>query len=200
MTKRSIGTILLLAMAAAACGSGGSTSLATDAVPTSTPSVSTPPPEPVGGPPEPILGTWRMQYTCEKSVQAFDHAGIGKLASQELVGMRIQQDQLASSSHPCDGANKVERTVIFRPNGYLIRYQGDKVVDDCRCYQLIAGHTFVVPGEGNAPDIALRYRIDGDTLTFDAHMPDLCSTTRCRHQFAFAVAQYAVGAWRRVDQ
>jgi len=193
MTKRSIGAILVLTMAAAACGPGGSTSSAADAVQTSSPLISS-------ARPEPIMGTWRMEYTCENIVQAFEHAGIGELAPQGLVDMGVQQDQLASSSDPCNGAKKVERTVIFRPNGYLLRYQGEKLVDDCRCYQLIAGHTFVVPGEGSDPDITLQYRIDGDALTFHAVMPDQCSSTRCHNQFAFAVAQYAVGTWQRVNQ
>jgi hypothetical protein len=163
------------------------------------PAAPTPQSEPREKPSELILGTWKMQYTCSKIVQAFDQAGIGEFVPEHLVGMRIQRNGLASSSDPCKGAQAVERTVLFLPDGRLRRYQGDKVVDDCSCYQLVAGHTFVVPGDGKAPDIVLRYQIVGDVLTFDAVMPHQCSAI-CRHQFAFAVVQYAVGPWQRVNQ
>jgi hypothetical protein len=163
------------------------------------PAAPTPSSEAIGRPSDLILGTWRMQYTCAKIVRTLDQAGIGDFAAKDLVGMGIQQRRSASSSDPCKGAKVVERTVIFLSNGRLRRYQGDKVVDDCTCYQLAAGHRFVVPGNHKAPDIVLRYRIVGDVLTFDAVMPDRCSAT-CRHQFAFALVQYAVGPWQRVHQ
>ena len=193
--KRSIGVILVLALAAAACGSAGSIQPTTAPSSASSPSISVPPPEP-------ILGAWRLEYTCEKILKAFQRAGIGELAAQGLVGMGVQSGpvgQLASSPDPCAGATTSERTVIFRPNGYLLRYQGEKQVDDCRCYQLLGGHTFVVPGEGGDPDITLQYRIKGTKLTFEAVMPDQCSSARCLSQFAYAVAQYAVSSWQRVN-
>lgn len=151
--------------------------------------------------PSPVLlsGTWRMTYTCEKIERAFERAGVGELATHALVAIGVQDGYLARSSDPCRGAEKVERTVVFRSHGSLLRYQGEKLVDDCRCYRLKAAQTFVSLGDGGVPDITLRYRIDGDALTFDAVMPDRCSTTRCRNGFAFALAQYAVGTWRRVN-
>ena len=51
----------------------------------------------------------------------------------------------------------------------------EEIIDDCRCCKLIGSHTFVVLGDPGDPDMLLQYRIDGETLTFDAVMPDQCS-------------------------
>ena len=193
MMKAPIGMTLAVTMMAAACGSGGSAPPATAAAQTPASSIDT-------SPPEPILGTWRMEYTCEGIVQALQRAGVGEFAANYLAPQRTQQgpaDPLGSA-HRCAGAEDFQRTQVFHPNGYLLRYQGEKLVDDCRCYQLIGKHTYVVLGDPGDPDIPLRYRIDGETLTFDAVMPDQCSSANCRDQFAFAVYQYAVGRWQRV--
>jgi hypothetical protein len=143
-----------------------------------------------------------MEYTCEKLVRAFEHAGIGKLAAGALVALRMQQTsvrRLATSADLCEGAEQIQRTQIFHPTGHLLRYQGKKLIDECLCYELIGSHTFVVLGDAGDPDISLSYRIDSGRLTFQAVMPDQCSSARCRDQFAFAVGQYAVGSWKRVS-
>jgi hypothetical protein len=153
-------------------------------------------------PPEAILGTWRSEYTCEALVQAFDRAGVGELAARSLVALGMQLgpvDKLASSPDLCAGAKDIQRTHTFEENGNLLTYQGENLVDDCRCYRLIGGHTFVVFGDlGVDPDMPLDYRIDGETLTFDAVRSDQCSSADCRDQFAFAVGQYMVGPWHHV--
>lgn len=194
MMRHSIGTILALTVITAACGSGGSVQNTTTAAQTPASSTSS-------SAPEPILGTWQSEYTCEKFVQTLERAGVGDFAAQYLVNLRMQKgpvDRLANGADLCAGAKDLQRKQVFQPNGYLIHYQGKKVADDCRCYQLIGRHTFVVLGDPGDPDIPLRYRIDDETLTFDAVMPDQCSSMNCRDQFAFAVSLYAVGTWRRV--
>jgi len=192
--KCSIRVILALTMLAA-CTSGRSNQLPTRPVVTPTSSISSPPPEP-------ILGTWRSVYTCERFVRAFERAGVGELAAKGLVAFRMQHGpvaRLASSSDVCAGAKNIQRTQIFHPNGYLLRYQGKEVADKCRCYELIGGHTFIVLGDPGEPDMTLHYQIDAGTLTFQVVTPDQCFSARCRDQFAFAVGQYAVGPWQRVS-
>lgn len=153
-------------------------------------------------PRELIIGTWRSEYTCVKLVQAHEQAGVGEFAAESLVAFKMQPgpaSRLASKTNLCAGAKDIQRTQTFQPNGQLLRYQGDRQVDGCRCYRLIGSHGFVVLGGGVDPDISLQYRIDGETLTFEAVMSETCSSARCRRQFAFAVGQYAVGQWHRVD-
>ncbi len=195
-THRALGVVVTMTMMTAACGSsGGSDQLDTDPTRTSAPRISS-------TPPEPILETWRTEYTCETVVRALEHAGVGEFTARGLVGLGIQHGpvgRLASSADPCAGAKKVEFKVIFHPNGYLLTYRDEKLVNDCRCYRLIDSDTFVVLGEAGAPDITLRYRIDDRTLTFDAVMPDPCTSLKCRGQFFYAVASYAVSPWQGVD-
>jgi hypothetical protein len=195
MMRHSIGAIIALTVITASCGSGSSVQKTITAA--QTPASST-----GGSAPEPILGTWQTEYTCEKFAQALEREGVGELAAKFLVALRMQQgpvDRLANSAGLCADAKDIQRTQVFQPNGYLIHYRGTKIVDDCQCYQLIGRHTFVVLGDPGDPDIPLQYRIDGETLTFDAVMPDQCSSANCRDQFALAVSLYAVGAWQRVD-
>jgi hypothetical protein len=196
-THRAIGLVVVTTtMTMAACGSpGGSDPLQANPTRTSAARISS-------IPPEPILETWRTDYTCETVLRALEHAGVGEFTAQGLVGLGIQHGpvgRLANSADPCEGAKKVEFKVVFQPNGYLLTYRDEKLVNDCRCYQLIDSDTFVVLGEGGDPDITLRYRIDDGTLTFDAVMPDPCNSLNCRSQFFYAVAAYAVSPWRRVD-
>jgi len=194
--KRSIGAVLAMAMFTVACGSGGSTPRTSGA--------ATMPPSSVSSlAPEPILGTWRMEYTCDKFLRAFTRAGLGDLAPQAIVDFHLQDGPLqpgAGGAGLCDGATEFQRTHVFHPNGYLINYQGDRVVDDCRCYMLVDDHTFVVLGDPGDADIPLQYRIDADagTLTFEAAVPDACSA-KCQSEYAFAIGQFAVGAWHRVN-
>jgi hypothetical protein len=192
MLKRSLGALLALALATAACQSNGSDSgsLAASSAPSGT-----------QAPSEPILGTWQNEYTCENMARGFDEAGIAELVPDWLVGLGLQKgpaDRL-TSDNLCEGARQIERRHYFRPNGYLINYQGTKIVDDCRCYLLVDDHTFVSLGESGSPDVSLEYTIEGDVLTFSVVRPDPCSTAKCLGTFAFTVAQYAVGSWKRVS-
>lgn len=194
--KRSIGAILVVAMMTAACESGSSTPPSGGAATTPTSSIGS-------LAPEPILGTWRQEYTCEKFLRAFTRAGLGELGPQAIVDYHLQEGPVEAgtgSAGLCDGAREFQRTHLFREGGYLTNYQGDRVVDDCRCYMVVDDHTFVALGEPDEPEIPLRYRIDADagTLTFEAAPPDPCSA-RCQSEYAFAIGQFAVGVWHRVN-
>jgi hypothetical protein len=70
------------------------------------------------------------------------------------------------------------------------------VADDCRCFELVHGHTFIVLGGNGHPVATLHYSVDAETLRFEATMPDHCSS-RCRGHFAWAVGNYAVTVWHR---
>jgi len=164
------------------------------------PQPAAPPLEPVAT--TPILGTWTVEYTCQKLVRAFEDAGIPPFAAEKIVVLGLQPgpaDELARRAHVCAGAMRVRRTVTFSPDGYLRRYQDGRVVDDCRCYRLIGDRLFVSPGDFKAPNITFRYQLDADVLSFEAIMPDSCSSTVCRQAFATAVGQYDVGTWQRVN-
>jgi hypothetical protein len=200
MLKLSIGAIIAFTVTTVACVSVSTSPVASTS---QQPTISASP-----VPTEPILGTWRMNYTCEAFVRAYRRYGIGdQLATGAMDalatfgGQESARDQTAAKM--CKGAKQFQRTHYFRPNGYLINYQGKQIVDDCHCYQLLDNHTFVSlggPGDPIDPtDVSLRYTIEDDTLTFDVVVPDECSSVTCRSGVAFAVYQYALGPWHRVS-
>jgi hypothetical protein len=193
--KRALATIVtLISCMAMSCTAGGSSTTASGES-TSAPSSDASLAEPA------ILGTWRSTYTCEELEEAFKKAGIDDLIPKWLYafGLGKKGDEPTRSEHECAGSEEFQRTHFFRPNGYLMNYQGTKLVDDCHCYQLVDGDTFVSLGDPGDPDITLQYTVDGGTLTFDVVPPATCTTANCRDAIAFSVYQYALGPWQRVD-
>jgi hypothetical protein len=193
MLKRSFGLLIAITISTVACGSSGSTSQPAITSPPPTTSVS-------NAATEAILGTWRMEYTCEKLLRAYVRYGVTDELAAGLATFGIHKSSKAQmAENICEGAKQFQRTHFFQPNGYLINYQGKQIVDDCHCYQLVDNHTFVNLGDPGDPDVSLHYAIDGDTLTFDVVVPDQCSTAKCLGGVAFAVYQYALGSWQRVS-
>jgi hypothetical protein len=189
MMKLRLGVVLVTMILATACGSGGSDQPPAGASLDVEPSITS-------QPPPAIEGAWRSDYTCQDFVQAYEDAGVGKFASASLVGLHMLEPSAEGSPDPCKEAVDIQLTHVFRPNGYILDYQGTKLVGDYHGYALIGDDTFVVLGDSGDPDISLHYVIDGDTLTFDVALPDPCSAN-CQDQVAYAVGQYAVGPWER---
>jgi hypothetical protein len=193
MPKRAFGLLIAITMGTVDCGSSGST--------LQPPSTSQAPATSASGAPtEPILGTWRMEYTCEELVRAYKQYGLADQLPVALAAFDVHKSSTDQRlGRICAGAKHFQRTHYFRPNGYLINYQGKQIVDDCHCYQLVDNHTFVLLGDPGDPDVSLLYRLDGDTLTFDVVKADQCESSKCRGQVAFAIYQYALGPWQRVN-
>jgi hypothetical protein len=150
-------------------------------------------------PPEPmILGTWQSEITCDAFLRAFDRAGIPELAARWLVndGLQPESTQPADGGDLCRGSQGFSRTHTFRSNGTVITYQGQRLADDCRCFELVHSHTFIVLGGNGHPIATLHYSVDAETLRFEATMRNHCSS-RCRGHFAWAVGNYAVTVWHR---
>jgi hypothetical protein len=204
MLTRTLAVLVTSALATVACVSSSQISPPTIAPQTPTTTVSSAPPT------EPILGTWRMEYTCEALVRAFTRYGIPDQIGPRLATFGIHKSTTDESARSmCAGAKRFQRTHFFRPDGYLINYQGKQIVDNCHCYELIDNHTFLslggpsdTGGPGNPMDpnnVSLRYTIEGDTLMFDVVVPDRCSIETCREGIAFAVYEYSLGPWHRVS-
>jgi hypothetical protein len=159
---------------------------------------ATPSPPPDVSPEQMILGTWQSEITCDAFLRGFERAGIPEMAARWLVndGLQPESTQPANGGDLCRGAQGFSRTHTFRPNGTVITYQGQRLADDCRCFEVAHSHTFIVLGGNGHPVATLHYRVDADTLRFQATMPSHCSS-RCRGHFAWAVGNYAVTVWHR---
>jgi hypothetical protein len=159
---------------------------------------ATPSPLPDVPPEQMILGTWQSEITCDAFLRGFERAGIPEMAARWLVndGLQPASTQPANDGDLCRGARGFSRTHTLLSNGTVITHQGQRLADDCRCFELAYNHTFIVLG-GNGHVIAtLHYRVDADTLRFEAVLPTHCSS-RCRGHFAWAVGNYAVTVWHR---
>jgi hypothetical protein len=145
-----------------------------------------------------ILGTWQSEITCDAFLRAFDRAGIPEMAARWLVndGLQPESTQPANGRDLCRGSQGFSRTHTFQSDGTVITYQGQRVADDCRCFELVHSHTFIVLGGNGHPIATLHYSVDAETLRFEATMPNHCSS-RCRGHFAWAVGNYAVTVWHR---
>lgn len=151
---------------------------------------------------EPILATWRREQTCEELVRAFAAAGVSRFGPKYIRLMNYRNDPvrvISQYQNLCSGTRPVERTAILRENGYFTNYEEARIVDDCHCYQLVGDHTFVLLGGDGYPDISLHYAIHGDTVRFKVQTPHPCSTNTCQDQVAFAIVQYGLGPWKRID-
>ena len=195
LTKRSLGLVLALLLASTSCGAARGSA----GSPTGAPDVALP----SAAPPEPaILGTWRTDYECHDLVRAFEDADVAEFAPEALVGLHMIEgpvDRLAAQPNLCERAVTIQRTNVFRSNGYLLSYQGSRLESDCHCFEVVGDHTFVNLADPGYPDIALDFEIVGDSLTFSVVVPDPCPA-RCVDQVHTAVGNYGVGTWHRVDQ
>ena len=157
-------------------------------------------PSPLPGVPaeQMILGTWHSEITCDAFVRGFERAGIPEMAARWLVsdGLQPESTQPANREDLCRGSQGFSRTHTFRSNGTVITHQGQRLADDCRCFELVGSHTFMVLGVNGRPIATLHYSVDAETLRFEATMRNHCSS-RCRGHFAWAVGNYAVTVWHR---
>jgi hypothetical protein len=199
MLTRTLAVLVTSALATVACVSSSQTPSPGRALQTPRASVT-------GSPTEPILGTWRMEYTCEAFVRAYERYGIADQLETGAMGALAAFFDVHTSptgqtiEKTCDGARAYQITHYFRPNGYLIDYVGKQITDDCHCYELLDNHTFVSLGnDPGSMDVSLHYTIVGDTLTFHVVVPDQCSIAKCRGGIAYNVFQYALGPWHRVS-
>jgi hypothetical protein len=158
-------------------------------------------PLPAVPPEQMILGTWQSEITCDAFLRGFERAGIPEMAARWLVndGLQPESTQAVSSGDPCRSSQGFSRTHTFRSDGTVTTYQGQRVADDCRCFELVHRHTFIVLGGNGHPIATLHYRVDAQTLRFEATMPNHCSS-RCRGHFAWAVGNYAVTVWHRTAE
>ena len=145
-----------------------------------------------------ILGNWHSEITCDAFLRGFERAGIPEMAARWLIndGLQPESTQPANGGDLCRGSQALLRTHTFLSNGTVITHQGRRVADDCRCFELVHSHTFIVLGGNGHPIATLHYSVDAETLRFEATMPNHCSS-RCRGHFAWAVGNYAVTVWHR---
>lgn len=129
----------------------------------------------------PLVGTWRRINSCE-IVRADVRAGRAPEArAQWLVGGGyFERAAEIDDAHPCRGATEAAHSHFFTKAGGF------------GSYDEFPTHAREFGGE-----ITVRYRIEGDMLTFAVVVPDRC-TGKCRLATAWAISAFYPGPFRRV--
>ncbi|MDQ3777630.1 MAG: hypothetical protein M3310_02000, partial [Actinomycetota bacterium] len=143
-----------------------------------------------------LVGEWERETTCAELVAALRAAGLEKFTLEFVAGNgfvpRVRSpDQIADPHQPCRGAVPRKHSHFFTEGGRFRSrdWNGDDV-DDGR-YR-VSGDELVISKE--FPDVTFRYRIEGDSVTFEPAIPVGCSTFRCAWSVSMA---YPGKKWSR---
>jgi len=104
---------------------------------------------------------------------------VAKIGKEFLGGE--YEGQVEGAADPCKGAKPKQHSHGFEADGAFASYDQEGQQVDEGTYTKVNGRTFTL-GE---PPVPVRYRIKGDTATFDVVIPD-CKNARCRESTASA--------------
>jgi hypothetical protein len=113
----------------------------------------------------------------------FRKAGVAKIGREFLGGE--YEGQVEGAADLCKGAKPKQHSHGFEADGAFASYDQDGQQVDDGTYTKVNGRTFTL-GE---PPVPVRYRIKGDTATFDVVVPD-CQNARCRESTAYVVSAF----------
>lgn len=199
-TRRTTLTLMLRVAAVAALGLLALSGCGSETKPTRLRQTASMPPPAAKPTVSSLVGTWRRVNSCETFVRAFAGAGLQELAPEWLAGGGyFERAGEIDDAHPCRGATEVEHSHFFTKAGGFGSYdeKGEQVDDGD--YKAVNETTLRFPSAASAfgGEITVRYRIEGDTLTFAVVVPDGC-TGKCRMATAWAISAFYPGPFSRV--
>lgn len=162
MVKAGLWLSLSLALIAAGCGSDDSTS-ADDARPAATSAATEPSTGSVGV--AAIVGRWERVHACNELLNAFEEAGLRKLAPA-LIAEEYYTDtsaaELAGKNDPCDGARApFVHSHFFDGSGRFGSLDENENLVDEGQYETLDGQTIRIGGDQG---VKFNYDIEGETL------------------------------------
>ncbi|MCA1703592.1 MAG: hypothetical protein LC808_10185 [Actinobacteria bacterium] len=146
-----------------------------------------------------LVGEWERVTTCAEMIEAFEVAGLGASAVDNMVGNGFipgvqNAGELKDPKHPCKGAVPRKHSHFFTKDGeFGSRDWNGEQVDD-GTYRVIDADTFVISKE--FPDVEFHYQLEGDTIVFDPVIPKECYEFRCVWAVSMA---YPGKKWTRVS-
>jgi hypothetical protein len=136
-----------------------------------------------------LVGKWVAENRCEELVAALRTAGLEAYIGEMLTGQYrdAPPTQIAQDRRPCRGARSFEHSHGFEADGDFASYDESGRQVDEGSYRT-SGDKLTV---SRPPfDVTVRYRISGDTATFDLETPPNCETKRCRDTLALAIGTF----------
>jgi hypothetical protein len=146
----------------------------------------------VGG----LVGTWVAVNRCEELVAALRSAGLEAYTGQMLTGQYRPDPprQITRDRDPCRAARSFEHSHGFEPDGAFASYDASGTQVDEGTYRT-SGDRLIV---SRPPfDVTVRYRVSGDTASFDLVIPPSCETKLCRDTLALAIGTFFPRTYRR---
>ena len=179
--------LVLVAVIAIGCGAEGSSSNS-DTKSSATPAVEqTRTAEPATG----LVGEWSTQNVCADEVRAFEKAGVAKVGKEFLAGE--YPGQVEGARDLCRGAAPKQHSHAFEASGAFASYDENGQQVDDGTYSRVDRHTFTL----GDPPVPVRYRITGNTATFDVVVPH-CKDAPCRKSTAYVVSAFFPHTYKRV--
>lgn len=196
---RTVGIIVALCFVVigGACGGGDSVE---EGTPTTTVATGTPATSTVAtGSTQEIVGEWERKTTCAELVEALRNAGMDELVDEFVAGngfipgISVDEPEQIDPNDPCKGAIPRLHSHFFTEDGEFGSrdWKGEDV--DFGRYRVM-GDRLVISKE--FPDVTFRFRIEGDTITFEPlNIPAGCTSFECGWSIAVA---YPGETWKRV--
>jgi hypothetical protein len=153
--------------------------------------------EPAREEPTPLVGEWVGIHDCQAIVDALRAAGFDEsVVLETVVGNGLVPDantpeDLADPADPCRDAVLREHSHFFTAEGAFGSRDFDGRQVDEGTYEILDKDTLSISGRGdeNRPVTAeFGFKIDADTLTLEALVPDGCLTPDCQWAIMVAMA------------
>lgn len=145
-----------------------------------------------------LVGEWQRETTCAELAAALEAKGLDAGVSEAVAGNGfvpgVEDPSQVDPKEPCKNAVARKHSHFFTADGrFGSRDWNGEDVDD-GTYRA-DGTTLVISKE--FPDVTFRYRIDGDTVTFEPQVDyESCSDFRCIWSVSVA---YPGKEWTRVE-
>jgi hypothetical protein len=143
-----------------------------------------------------LVGKWVAVNRCEELVAALRSAGLEAYTGRMLTGQYRPEPprQITRDRNRCRGARSFEHSHGFETDGAFASFDESGAQVDEGTYRT-SGDRLIV---SRPPfDVTVRYRVSGDTATFDLKVPPDCETKRCRDTVALAIGTFFPRTYRR---
>jgi hypothetical protein len=154
-----------------------------------------------------LVGRWERVNKCPELIQAFEQAGLRKIAPQFVTEYfpnahpKELAPKLARKDDPCEGARPFVHSHFFDDTGAFGSLTGELQQVDEGMYEIIDDRTFVLT---NA-NVTFHYTIEGDQLLLTPVLTRAMKRQALAHPLDFSPAGGAIAlsypghVWKRVD-
>jgi pimeloyl-ACP methyl ester carboxylesterase len=148
-----------------------------------------------------LIGWWRRSQTCDEMLAAFQQAGLAESHVGWLQGNFFGGEPGPTDGDVCAGAQgPLEHAHFFTAAGAFGSHDENGEEVDHGDFALVDDDTVSFPSHatefGYPGDLVANYSLDGDVVTFEVALPEMC-VDACADAYAWALSAFASGPWER---